>query len=180
MKRLGYLALIVVVIASMSTFTEAAKKRGGGGSGSTPALTDAETAGLLAMREEEKLARDVYLTLGEKWNQLIFDNIAASEQRHMDAVKNLLDKYGLADPAAGNGIGEFTDPVFTELFDQLVAQGNQSVEEAYKVGVAIEELDIDDLKILIAETTKSDIKRVYTNLLNGSYNHLAAFSSMLD
>lgn len=31
-------------------------------------LSSAEEAGILLMREEEKLARDVYLTLYEKWN----------------------------------------------------------------------------------------------------------------
>lgn len=177
MKRLGTLALILVLIAGVTSTVEAARKRGGG---STTPLTSAEKASLLEMREEEKFARDVYITLGNLWNQPIFSNIAESEQRHMDAVKNLLDKYGLDDPAAGNDLGEFTDPQFTQLFEQLVAQGQQSLEEALKVGVTIEELDIADLQQLIKQTNKTDIQRVYTNLLKGSNNHLAAFQSQLD
>lgn len=49
------------------------------------------------MREEEKLARDVYLTFGEKWGLTLFTNIAKSEQTHTDAVKTLLDRYEIKD-----------------------------------------------------------------------------------
>jgi hypothetical protein len=62
-------------------------------------LSPEETAALLFMREEEKLARDVYNTLYEIWGQPTFTNIAASEQTHMDEVKLLLERYSLADPA---------------------------------------------------------------------------------
>lgn len=40
-------------------------------------LTDAETDGILFMREEEKLARDVYLGLADPWDLRVFENIAA-------------------------------------------------------------------------------------------------------
>lgn len=73
-------------------------------------LSADEEAGLLYMREEEKLARDVYLTTYNLWRLQIFDNIAASEETHTEAVKLLLDRYNLADPVGSNGIGVFTDP----------------------------------------------------------------------
>ncbi|MEZ6193836.1 MAG: DUF2202 domain-containing protein [Phycisphaerales bacterium] len=176
MKRMHLVLLAVLLFVVSAPFAEAGKGRGGSNGG----LSAVEKDSLLHMREEEKLARDVYLTLGAIWNVRVFDNIAESEQRHMDAVKNLLDKYGLLDPAADNGIGEFTNPAFTELYDQLIERGMQSSDEAYRVGVAIEQLDIEDLERLLGVVTMSDIKRVYTNLLNGSYNHLAAFESQLD
>ena len=40
------------------------------------ALTDDEAAALAYLREEEKLARDVYLTLADTWQLPIFANIA--------------------------------------------------------------------------------------------------------
>ena len=43
-----------------------------------------EKKGLKYMREEEKLARDVYLTLDKTWNHRIFFNIAQSEQLFID------------------------------------------------------------------------------------------------
>lgn len=145
----------------------------------TVALTDDENYWLTYMREEEKVARDVYLYLNEKWNIRIFKNIAASEQVHMDAIKALLDTYTLPDPATGKGIGEFTHTDLQELYDDLIRQGSISKLEALKVGVIIEETDIDDLNEGIATTRHNDIKTVYSNLLQGSLNHLDAFESTL-
>lgn len=142
-------------------------------------LTEDEAAGLAFMREEEKLAHDVYVALYDKWGLPVFKNISAAEQTHSDAVKRLLDRYGVEDPAAGNAAGEFTNPTLQSLYDQLVAQGSLSITDALKVGAAIEEIDILDLQERIAQTDKADIKRVYSNLLKGSENHLRAFVSNL-
>jgi hypothetical protein len=148
----------------------------------TPAspLSADEIAGLLFMREEEKVARDVYLTLYETWNVQVFSNIARSEQSHMDAVKTLLDRYGIADPAAGNDGGEFSDPDLQALYDDLTAQGQASLAEALKVGALIEEVDIADLIEELEAVEHSDIQRVYGQLLQGSENHLRAFVSNLE
>ena len=139
------------------------------------APTDAEIEGLLYMREEEKLARDVYLTLYEQWNLPIFQNIAKAEQMHTDAVKSILDLYAIEDPVTNDEIGVFTNPDLQSLYNQLVEQGSQSVEEALKVGLAIEEIDILDLKEYMAETDNPNIQQVYQNLMMGSENHLRAF-----
>jgi hypothetical protein len=137
-------------------------------------LTADEIAGLLYMREEEKLARDVYNQMFTLWGQQTFQNIASSEQIHMDQVQLLLDRYGLADPALDPG--KFADPALQALYDQLIAQGSISLEEALKVGVLIEQTDIADLQARLAQTDNADIQLVYNNLLNGSYNHLSAFT----
>lgn len=115
-------------------------------------LSDAEVEGLLYIREEEKLARDVYLALYEKWGLPIFQNLANSEQTHTDAVKTLLDRYDLEDPAAGKDVGVFTNPTLQGLYDQLVAEGKQSLANALRVGAAIEEIDVLDLEERIAQT----------------------------
>jgi hypothetical protein len=140
-------------------------------------LSPEETAALLFMREEEKLARDVYNTLYEVWGQPTFTNIAASEQAHMDEVKLLLDRYNLADPALDPG--SFTDLNLQSLYDQLVAQGSISLTDALKVGAAIEEIDILDLQERLAQTDNADLQQVFNNLMMGSYNHLNAFTSVL-
>jgi hypothetical protein len=147
----------------------------------TTSLTDMEKSWLTYMREEEKLARDVYLVLYAKWGIPVFSNIAKSEQTHMDAIRTLLDRYGLQDPAAGNASGVFVNQHLQELYTALIEQGNISAVEALRVGVEIEETDIDDLTSAIAATTtrRKDIKKVYTNLMNGSLNHLKAFVSNL-
>lgn len=137
-------------------------------------LSAEEAAALLFMREEEKLARDVYNQMYALWGQPVFQNIAASEQAHMDEIKLLLDRYGLSDPALGPG--QFTDPSLQALYSQLIAQGSISVTEALNVGGLVEQTDIADLQARLAQTDNADIQLVYTNLMNASYNHLAAFT----
>jgi hypothetical protein len=147
----------------------------------TSTLSADEAAGLIFMREEEKLAHDVYVTFYQQYGLAIFNNIAASEATHMASIKTLLDRYGLIDPAAGNGVGEFENADLQALYTQLIAQGRQSLSAALKVGAAIEEIDILDLKARSATTTasRSDIRTVYTSLMNGSYNHLRSFVGTL-
>jgi hypothetical protein len=130
---------------------------------------------LIFMREEEKLARDVYLQLYQSWEKPIFENIAASEQKHMDAVLRLLDMYSIADPVGDNGIGQFSDSSLQKLHDELVASGSQSLVNALEVGALIEEVDINDLNLAIDSIDVADILLVYENLNKGSRNHLRAF-----
>lgn len=143
-------------------------------------LTQEEEQGLIYMREEEKLAHDVYITLFNKWNQKIFNNISSSEQTHTDAIKSLLEKYSISDPSAQTSIGEFQNKILQDLNDELMQQGEESLIEALKVGVIIEEVDIIDLQKYIKETTNTDITAVYENLLRGSRNHLRAFVKNLN
>jgi len=140
-------------------------------------LTDAEIDGLLYMREEEKLAHDVYVTLYEMWGLPVFSNIASSEQMHTDTVLAVLTQYNLDDPAAGLGVGEFANPDLQALYNQLVSQGSQSVADAVLVGGLIEETDILDLQAEIGATTQATILQIYQNLLDGSANHLSSFAA---
>ena len=140
-------------------------------------LTAEEVADLLHMREEEKLARDVYLALYDKWQQPVFQNIAGSEQTHMDAIATLLATYGIDDPVAqtGDQRGVFTDANLQALYAQLVEQGSASLVNALTVGATIEDLDIKDLNEAIARSSHTDIISTYENLKMGSENHMRAF-----
>ena len=152
---------------------------GGHGYTQTPVsvtgLSETEKEAILYMVEEEKLARDVYMALYEKWGLQIFANIARSEQQHMDAVRSLINKYGLADPTLSLASGEFTNPELQNLYNELVARGYQSPEEALKVGALIEELDIYDLENWLQKVQNPDVRRVFCNLEKGSRNHLRSF-----
>jgi len=139
-------------------------------------LSSVEKEHLLYMLEEEKLARDVYQALNAKWNHRTFTNISKSEQQHMDELKALLPKYGLADPTAGKKPGDFTDQKLQKLYSDLVKKGSASLSDALAVGAEIEKLDIADLEKAISDTTQNDINLVYKNLLRGSKNHLEAFT----
>lgn len=144
----------------------------------TAAPTADDTAGLLYMYEEEKLARDVYNALYGLWGQATFQNIAASEQAHMDAVGALLSGYGIALP--GTSAGVFNDPSLQALYNDLMAAGSLSLADALRVGATIEEVDIMDLQSRLALTTNADIQLVYGNLMNGSFNHLRNFVGALE
>jgi len=145
----------------------------------TQPLTLEETKWLLFLREEEKLARDVYLNLYDKWKLIVFSNIAQSEQRHFDAVGVLLARYGVADPASDKP-GVFVNPDLQKLYDNLIRDGQASALAALQAGATIEKHDIQDLMQAISATNKADLERVYRNLLSGSLSHLEAFESHLE
>lgn len=179
MKTLALLVFPLAVLVGAVGCTDSSLLDGLGSIFAAQPLTQAEEDGLLFMREEEKLARDVYLYLDGLYGSFIFANIADSEQTHMDAVLALLVRYGLEDPAAGKAAGEFTDQTLQALYDQLIVQGSESLEAAYGVGVLIEETDIVDLESHLEHVEHSDIRNVYESLLQGSQNHLASFQSYL-
>jgi len=136
--------------------------------------------GIRYLREEEKLARDVYLFLYEKFPLRPFDNISKSEQAHMDAMKYLLDLYELEDPAANQAEGEFTNAELQELYNELTKKGSLNEVEALKVGAYIEEVDILDLLEQLEHTEgHEELNRVYSNLCRASENHLRAFVRVL-
>ncbi|PKO01053.1 MAG: hypothetical protein CVU42_01000 [Chloroflexi bacterium HGW-Chloroflexi-4] len=141
-------------------------------------LNQAEIDALLYMREEEKLARDVYLFLASQWGLPAFSNIASSEQTHMDLLLELINRYDLNDSASAE-TGVFNNAELQALYNQLIAQGSISAEEAFKVGAAIEEIDILDLQVRLSETDQQDIQQVFDTLIQGSYNHLNAFAGNL-
>ena len=143
-------------------------------------LTEAEVTEVLYMRQEEKLARDVYVTLYETWLADVFDTIAVSEQRHMDAIGRIITAQELDDPAADDTVGTFTDSVFSELFTELTGKGEVSYVEALRVGAYIEELDILDLAEALMVVENEYLAKVLGNLMRGSRNHLRAFVAHLE
>ena len=140
-------------------------------------LTSSEKGGLLYMAEEEKLAKDVYHVVNKKWNLRAFDNIVQAEKTHEEAVNALLTRYSI--PYQAKEEGEFSNETLQKLYDELVSRGSISVEDALRVGAAIEEIDILDLEKRMTQTDKEDILLVYSNLVRGSENHLRAFANNL-
>ncbi|MDE8348095.1 MAG: DUF2202 domain-containing protein [Acidocella sp.] len=143
-------------------------------------LTAAEIADLTAMREEEKVARDVYLRLFDRWGLRPFGKISGSEQSHMDMLLIMLDRHGLPDPVRRLDVGEFNSPQMQKLHDDLLARGLLSETEAVSTGLLIEELDIIDLRQAARRTSRPDLRLVYAKLEQGSRNHLRAFNRWLN
>jgi hypothetical protein len=141
-------------------------------------ITQAEIDMLVFMREEEKLARDVYAALDELYAPPIFKNIAKSEQWHMDQVLCLLQYYNIPDPASQEA-GVFNNSELQQLYNDLVAQGSQSFIKGLKVGATIEDKDIFDLETDMTNTVNPAILTIFDNLACASGNHIRSFTILL-
>ncbi len=155
----------------------------GNGSGTDPnpsiELSIEEKDCLIYLREEEKLARDVYLYSFDLYGMKIFSNISSSEQRHMDEVLVLLESYDLEDPAT-DVRGEFNNADLQKLYNDLTAQSDKSLLDALIVGATIEDLDIFDLNSCLANIDKADIQMVFEHLRCGSRNHMRAYTGQIE
>jgi len=152
MKRVLYAIAIVLIFSSMTL--------------ASSLMTEED--GIAFMREEEKLAHDVYTVLYEIWGLNVFSNIARSEQTHTEAVLSLIGDFGMVDPVGENEVGVFTNATLQELYDELIESGSKSLLDAVKVGLLIEEIDIKDLEELLEGDIDSRTATVYENLLRGS------------
>ena len=142
-------------------------------------LTPTEIEEVLYLREEEKLARDVYHTLGLKWKLRIFSNIKSAEQTHMDHIKMVIDLYDLQDPVVDDSVGVFSNAHLAALYVDLVKKGEKTVVDALQVGMTIEDLDIFDINEMLATATNDHVKIVAYNLVKGSRNHMRSFWKVL-
>lgn len=145
----------------------------------TEDLATAETAAILYAREEEKMARDAFRVFDQQYAPDALTRIAASEQTHMDAIRLLIEKYGLTDPVTDDAVGTFTDETIRALYDAFVDQGAGSLVEALEAGAAIQELSIADLEDGLRSVDNTDVACVFENLQKGSRNHLRRLVDLL-
>ena len=128
--------------------------------------------------EEEKLAQDVYSVMYELWGARVFGNILQSEESHQGQVLTVMQARKLPDVRSSE-LGAFKNAELQKLYDQLIAKGKISAQDAYEVGVAIEELDIADITDMLATAKDADVISVLETLRRGSENHLRAFNRQL-
>lgn len=203
MKQLTLLATVAALLVGAGLTVRAAPAGGGGGD----RLDVVETLHLTFMREEEKLARDVYLTFAQKYPaQIVFQTIATdSEQTHTDTMYAKLVQYDVPDPNPATNelpasLGVFTGaefgPYFTTKFNELVAKGSSSELAALYVGAFIEELDMNDIIVCpqvirdthpeitgacgLEYTDAQGLISSYTSLVQGSENHLRAYVGQIE
>lgn len=142
------------------------------------ATADATTEQLVYLIEEEKLAHDVYQAMFDLWGSKVFGNILQSEQSHQSQVLTVMNTRDIKDPRSSKA-GVFANADLQNLYNQLIAKGSKSAVDAYEVGVAIEELDIDDLTKMLATAKDADVIAMMEHLRKGSENHLRAFNNQL-
>jgi hypothetical protein len=142
------------------------------------ATANATKEQLVYLIEEEKLAHDVYEAMFTLWGARVFGNILQSEESHQSQVLVVMQARNISDPRSATS-GVFVNKDLQALYSQLIAKGSQSAIDAYEVGVAIEELDIDDLSKMLATAKDADVIAMMENLRMGSENHLRAFNNQL-
>ena len=181
-KQVLTMLLAVTVFAAPVASMAGNKGKGSDRSsrGADTSLDATEIQNLEYMREEEKLARDVYRTLYGIWGLPVHDNISESEEVHTSRVQDMIEKYRLTDPVVDDTTGVFVDQYLANLYAELVAEGSRSSLKALYVGAAIEEIDMLDLQRAIDETDNADIQRLYEGLMSGSRNHLRAYVGQIE
>lgn len=141
-------------------------------------LSNQEIENLQFLKEEEKLARDVYLFSYDLYTQNIFKNIANSEQSHMNSVSVLIEKYNIQDLSLDER-GKFSNSELQKLYDDLTSLATKSIEDALIVGATIEDLDINDLNNFVSNSDHQDMVEMYELLNCGSRNHMRSFTNSL-
>ena len=171
----------------------------------SPSLTQPLKNSLAYMGNEERLAYDVYLNLYDYQNKnngieikQLYNIATNAESKHISIVQSLVKRYDL-------NSSDFTDvnetivkkdnlseshrprgiyPIkkIQDLYNSLYALGQQSQEDALKVGCMVEVTDIDDLDKYITQAQESnatDVEAAFNTLRDGSYNHYWAFDKAL-
>lgn len=142
-------------------------------------LTECEIEGIVLVREERKLASDLFSELYDTWDFEIFKLISQSEQTYMDEIKELIDKFNIEDPVKDNSRGIFTSPYIKKLYSNLVEKGNKSAYESVRIAATLEDLSIKDLNDLLELSTKKEIITLYNSLRMASIGYIRAISKEL-
>ncbi len=133
------------------------------------------------MYDEERLAKEVYLAIYQRQPVQQLTKIASNaEGRHIDAVKDMAQRYGVATPY--QQAGRYQHAHIQSLYNQLYRKGIRSQRDALEVGCTVEVVDVNDLKKYIREAQNAnaqDVLEVYDFLLKGSYNHYWSFDKGL-
>jgi len=136
-----------------------------------------DVQGMRFIWEEEKTARDLYISFYKQTNQSIFADLIGSEQNHMDQVKSIMDRYGVSTPVPDQGALE--NQTLIQMYDDLLSRGSRSDQDALMAAATFEEISIMDLQKEINTTENQEAIAVYQGLLAGSRKHLRSYVSDL-
>lgn len=136
-------------------------------------LSAAERAHLVRAREEQKMARDLYMAFAEAYpDARVFRSLEREEGYHMGRVYELLTTYEIPDPVGAHGPGYFEDQELQRLYTAALAEGRTSYAAALRATARVEELDLVDLARALDASTTPALDRVFEQLARGSRRHL--------
>jgi len=179
-KRRDFIRVLGLGVMATASTAFARGGRGGRRKKEVVELTEHQKDELFKVFQEEKVARDVYITLGRAYpDENTFAKIQLSEQEHMLAAQVLCERYGIDTSDVDislndDAIGQFELFEMQELYNSCIELGSVSHLEALKVGELVELTDIEDIEFA-SQGMPADVVRTYDNLLAGSHSHLDAF-----
>lgn len=140
----------------------------------TDSLSADEIEFQFALREDEKMARDLYTVFAAKYSTAPqIDRIAAAENSHIACVEAVLDYYEISYPAMTAAAGLFEDAKRQAIYNEL-ADKSGTLLEVYATMAAVEEESVSAYKSVQSEITNENIALVITNMIKASSNHLKA------
>lgn len=143
-------------------------------------LNDQAKQKIIYMIEGEKLARDLYYKFSDKYDYPNFEQLYKAEQTQKQALQKLAEKYGLENPAAKKGIGEFKNPQIQNYYDSYLKQGNKNLSEAIKSSNKAEEIAALIYPQALSKTNKKDVKFVLKRLNIAAKNHLRLHAQTIE
>jgi hypothetical protein len=143
------------------------------------ALTAAQRTELARLAEEEKLNHDLYTAFAKAYSLPLFENLAAAEANHLQALRALMDRYGIADPTAGKAAGVFASATVQAAYDRLPAQGKNGQQAALAAAQIVEKNTIARYSDALGGLNAPAAERVYSNLRAAETRHLAAIDTWL-
>lgn len=136
----------------------------------TDPLTTDEIEFIYAVREDEKLAHNLYIYFVTQYptaRQLA--NIGNAEINHITTIERVFTYYEIDFPTLGQP-GVFTDENRQAIYTRLTAQGS-TLHEAYQVMAALEEENIVIYSKVASELTNPNLQLIINNLAQSSENH---------
>ena len=147
---------------------------------STSVLTEEQKDMLFFIYQEEKMARDVYITFDRVYkNENTFRLMQIAEQRHLDCARKLCEFYGVDTSSVDETVvGAFESPVLKTLYEAYTERGKNSLRDALEIAEFIEATDINMIEHA-SVGMPSDVVAVYEKLKRGNLNHLDIFQTAI-
>ena len=116
--------------------------------------------------EDERMALSEYELIMRKFDiSQPFSHIIEAEKQHERLLLDLYQKYG------------FTVPSFVGSDHVIIPE---SLSDTYQVGIEAEIKNIDMYNKFLTYPLNDDVREVFTELRDGSINHLAAFKKQAE
>lgn len=144
----------------------------------TSGISTDEQKALVQIFEQEKLARDVYSQIGEKFGIKILKNAAIGKQKQMSLILDFMTLNQVA-VAFDDAQGVFKSPELRENYSAFLTEGLGSLNNAFRVGAKMEDYNIYHIDKILATQTTGKLVLLLSKLSCSAGNELKTQVNML-